>query len=138
MLHSDILCNLVDLNVPPCATKLIISYLSSRSMCVRNMGAISTFQSCPGGGPQGGLLTGECSSVSRSTRRAAHALYLNFHPLGWRGITHQPSTQSNQILNIHPVCRNRSKAQSLDQYPHWKKTGHCAIKKKPPQKILYR
>ena len=51
MLHSDILCNLVDLNVPPCATKLIKSYLSSRSMCVRYMGATSTFKTCPGGGP---------------------------------------------------------------------------------------
>ena len=35
MSHSDILCNLSGLNVPPCAIKLIQSYLSGRSMCVR-------------------------------------------------------------------------------------------------------
>ena len=27
-------------------------------MCVRYNGEVSTFKSCPGGGPQGGLLTG--------------------------------------------------------------------------------
>ena len=58
MLHSDILCSLTALNVPNCAVKLIKSYLTKRSMCVRHRGAISSFQSCPGGGPQGGLLTG--------------------------------------------------------------------------------
>ena len=58
MSHSDILCNLSDLNVPPCAIKLIQSYLSGRSMCVRYKGTESTFEKCPGGGPQGGLLTG--------------------------------------------------------------------------------
>ena len=35
MLHSDILCNLDALNVPKCATKLIKSYLTRRSMCVK-------------------------------------------------------------------------------------------------------
>ena len=58
MLHSDILCNLDALNVPKCATKLIKSYLTNRSMCVKYNGKTSSFQSCPGGGPQGGLLTG--------------------------------------------------------------------------------
>ena len=58
MLHSDILCNLHALNVPNCAIKLIKSYLTKRSMCVSYKGEVSTFQSCPGGGPQGGLLTG--------------------------------------------------------------------------------
>ena len=63
MLHSEILCNLVALNVPNCAVKLVESYLTQRSMCVRHRGAISTFQSCPGGGPQGGLLTGVLFSL---------------------------------------------------------------------------
>ena len=58
MSHSDILCNLSDLNVPPCAIKLIQSYLSGRSMCVRYKATVSSFERCPGGGPQGGLLTG--------------------------------------------------------------------------------
>ena len=58
MLHSNILCNLDALNVPKCATKLIKSYLTRRSMCVKYKGEVSSFQDCPGGGPQGGLLTG--------------------------------------------------------------------------------
>ena len=57
MLHSDILCNLVALNVPNCAVKLIKSYLTQRTMCVRYKGAVSSFYKVPGGGPQGGLLT---------------------------------------------------------------------------------
>jgi hypothetical protein len=58
MLHSDILCSIDALNVPKCATKLIKSYLTRRTMCVKYKGKLSSFQSCPGGGPQGGLLTG--------------------------------------------------------------------------------
>ena len=57
MLHSDILCSLIALNVPNCAVKLIKSYLTSRTMCVRYKGAVSSFKKIPGGGPQGGLLT---------------------------------------------------------------------------------
>ena len=57
MLHSDILSNLVALNVPTCSVKLITSYLTQRTMCVRYKGAVSSFYSMPGGGPQGGLLT---------------------------------------------------------------------------------
>ena len=48
---------LSDLNVPTCALKLIISYLSNRKMCARYNGATSDDQDIPGGGPQGGLLT---------------------------------------------------------------------------------
>ena len=58
MLHSQILIDLEAVKVPPCAIKLIKSYLSQRSMCVKFNGATSSFQDCPGGGPQGGLLTG--------------------------------------------------------------------------------
>ena len=70
MLHSDILCNLGALNVPNCAVKQVKSYLTQISMCVRHRGAISTFQSCPGGGPQGGLLTGVlfCLQVNNAGR----------------------------------------------------------------------
>ena len=58
MLYSEILCSLSALNVPTCAIKLIKSYLTRRTMCVRYKRAVSSFKSCPGGGPQGGLLTG--------------------------------------------------------------------------------
>ena len=60
MLHSNIITILSDLKpqIPTCAIRLIKSYLTQRSMCMRYKGATSSFQSCPGGGPQGGLLTG--------------------------------------------------------------------------------
>ena len=58
MLHSKILCDLSDLKIPPCAIKLILSYLTGRSMCLHYKDAASPFQPFPGGGPQGGLLTG--------------------------------------------------------------------------------
>ena len=35
MLHSDILYNLTALNVPKCAVRLIQSYLTQRTMCIR-------------------------------------------------------------------------------------------------------
>ena len=55
--HNVIVTILSDLNVPTCAIKLVISYLSNRRMCVRYNGATSLDQHIPGGGPQGGLLT---------------------------------------------------------------------------------
>ena len=55
--HNIIVSILSDLNVPTCALKLIISYLSNRKMVVRYNGAVSTEQHTPGGGPQGVLLT---------------------------------------------------------------------------------
>ena len=55
--HNVIVTILSDLNVPTCALRLIISYLSNRKMCVRYNGAESEVQDIPGGGPQGGLLT---------------------------------------------------------------------------------
>ena len=70
MKHSDIMCNLIALNVPTCAVKFIKSYLTQRSMCVRYKGEVSSFKSCPGGGPQGGLLTGVlfCLQVNKAGR----------------------------------------------------------------------
>ena len=56
MSHNKIVTILSDLNIPTCALRLIISYLSNRSMCVRFHGAISSEKSMPGGGPQGTLL----------------------------------------------------------------------------------
>jgi hypothetical protein len=55
--HNVIVTILSDLNIPTCALRLIMSYLSQRKMCVRYNGAESTEQDIPGGGPQGGLLT---------------------------------------------------------------------------------
>ena len=47
---------LSDLNIPTCALKLIISYLSHRSMVTTFNGAVSGSQHLCGGGPQGSLL----------------------------------------------------------------------------------
>ena len=55
--HNVIVTILSDLNVPTCALRLVMSYLSNRRMCVRYNGATSDEQAIPGGGPQGGLLT---------------------------------------------------------------------------------
>ena len=55
--HNVIVTILANLNIPTCALRLIVSYLSQRKMCVRYNGAVSDDQYIPGGGPQGGLLT---------------------------------------------------------------------------------
>ena len=55
--HNVIVTILSDLNIPTCALRLIISYLSNRKMCVRYNGAVSAEQDIPGGGSQGGLHT---------------------------------------------------------------------------------
>ena len=55
--HNIIITILSDLNVPTCALRLVMSYLTGRKMCVRFNGAQSDDQYIPGGGPQGGLLT---------------------------------------------------------------------------------
>ena len=56
MSHNRIITILSDLNIPTCALKLIISYLSNRSLCIRYHGAVSSDRVMPGGGPQGTLL----------------------------------------------------------------------------------
>jgi hypothetical protein len=70
MLHSNIITIMSDLRpaIPTCAIRLIKSYLTKRSMCVRYKQAVSSFDMCPGGGPQGGLLTGLlfCLQVRRA------------------------------------------------------------------------
>ena len=55
--HNIIVTILSDLNIPTCALRLIVSYLTNRKMCVRYKGTTSDEQTIPGGGPQGGLLT---------------------------------------------------------------------------------
>ena len=55
--HNILVTILSDLNIPTCALRLVISYLTGRKMCVRYGGATSVEQKIPGGGPQGGLLT---------------------------------------------------------------------------------
>ena len=55
--HNILITILSDLNIPTCALRLIISYLSNRKMCVRYQGETSAEKDIPGGGPQGGLLT---------------------------------------------------------------------------------
>ena len=55
--HNTIVTILADLNIPTCALRLIVSYLSYHKMGVGYNGAVSGEQDIPGGGPQGGLLT---------------------------------------------------------------------------------
>ena len=56
MSHNIIITVLSDLNIPTCALRLIVSYLSGRSMCIRYAGQVSSERKMPGGGPQGTLL----------------------------------------------------------------------------------
>ena len=56
MSHNKIITILSDLNIPTCALRIIISYLSNRSLCIRYHGAVSSDRDMPGGGPQGTLL----------------------------------------------------------------------------------
>ena len=56
MSHNKIITILSDLNIPTCALRLIISYLSERTLCIRYHGAVSSDRCMPGGGPQGTLL----------------------------------------------------------------------------------
>ena len=56
MSHNKIVTILSDLNIPTCALRLIISYLTDRSLVIRYHGAVSSERCMPGGGPQGTLL----------------------------------------------------------------------------------
>ena len=79
--HNVIVTILADLNIPTCALRLIISYLSDRKMCVRYNGAESDEQDKPGGGPQGGLLTVILFDLSVNLAGVIcpiHPAYLNF------------------------------------------------------------
>ena len=56
MSHNRLVTILSDLNIPTCALRLVMSYLTNRNMCIRYKGAVSSEQLTPGGGPQGSLL----------------------------------------------------------------------------------
>ena len=56
MSHNKIITILSNLNIPTCALRLICSYLTDRTMCIRYHGAVSSERNMPGGGPQGTLL----------------------------------------------------------------------------------
>ena len=102
MLHSDILCNLSALNVPTCAIKLIQSYLTGRSMCVRYMGVESTFKRCPGGGPQGGLLTGLLFIVQ----------------VNKAGRPCSPTPSLGQITSTHPTTESHGPELPVSRQQH--------------------
>ena len=55
--HCKLVTLLFDMGVPPCPLKLLISYLSGRTMEVHLDDAVSEIFELWGGGPQGGLLT---------------------------------------------------------------------------------
>ena len=54
--HNIVVTKLSDMNVPAWLLRIVMSFLSDRSMVVRYRGATSTPRSLPGGGPQGTLL----------------------------------------------------------------------------------
>ena len=54
--HSKVIVRLSDWGVPGWLLRILISYLSGRSMILRYKGAQSSRHSMPGGTPQGALL----------------------------------------------------------------------------------
>ena len=74
--------------------KLIKSYLTQRIMCVRYKGEVSSFKSCPGGGPQGGLLTGVlfCLQVNKAGRPCP----LPNSPVIWQETANIPALNNPQ------------------------------------------
>ena len=61
MLHSNIITTMSDLknpSIPTCAIRLIKSYLTQRSMCIRYLGEQSSFEKCPGVDHRGDSLLG--------------------------------------------------------------------------------
>ena len=99
MRHSNILNSLETMNVPTCAIKLIKSYLTQRSMCVRYRGKESTFHSLPGGGPQGGLLTSIlfCVQVNKAGSPCT--------PASRQPVTLPPNPASRQPVALPPCHR---------------------------------
>ena len=56
--HNVLLTLLHDIGVPPCALRLLASYLTERKMQLHHRGAVSNVHPLPGSGPQGGILIG--------------------------------------------------------------------------------
>ena len=54
--HNILITKLSDMNVPAWLLKIVMAFLSNRTMMVRFKGAKSANKSLPGGGPQGTLL----------------------------------------------------------------------------------
>ena len=54
--HNILITKLSDMGVPPWLLKIVMSFLTNRSMIVRYKGANSSVKMLPGGGPQGALL----------------------------------------------------------------------------------
>ena len=111
MLHANIFCSLAALNEPTCAIGIIKSYLTQRSMCVRYNGAESDFKKCPGGGPQGGLLT--CVLFILQVNKAGSPCTLTRVVLPILG---SPASRNITVMNTnHYETENQSELQSLRQ-----------------------
>ena len=54
--HNILITKLSDMGVPAWLLKIVMSFLTDRTMVVRFKGATSSSKSLPGGGPQGTLL----------------------------------------------------------------------------------
>ena len=130
MLHSNILCSLAALNVPTCAIRIIKSYLTQRSMCVRYNGAESSFKKCPGGGPQGGLLT--CVFFIMQVNKADSPCTLTRVVLP---ILENPSGRNNIVINTNQYeTKDQSQRPSFRQDDLIPKLCHNQDKL---QKVLY-
>ena len=99
--HTILVSILADLNVPICALRIIVSYLSQRKMCVRYNGAVSDDQDIPGGGPQGGLLTVIFFNL-QVNKAGVPCPITSLLPLGHAGPEPDPS-QADPL----PPCHNR-------------------------------
>ena len=102
--HNLIVTILGDLNIPTCALKLIISYLTERKMCVRYQGAESAEQHIPGGGPQGGLLTVILFNLQVNAAGAPCPIY-TILPTGTAGPEPGP-----MLAGPLPMCHQKDKA----------------------------
>ena len=117
MLHSNILCSLAALNVPTFAIRMIKSYLTQRSMCIRYKGEESSFKKCPGGGPQGGLLT--CVFFILQVNKAGSPCSLTrivlppFRIPALRNVREEENQTERQALRQEPAilqpCQNQKK-----------------------------
>ena len=54
--HNILITKLSDMGVPAWLLKIVMAFLSDRTMVIRFKGATSSVKSLPGGGPQGTLL----------------------------------------------------------------------------------
>jgi hypothetical protein len=134
--HNILITKLSDMGVPAWLLKIVMAFLTGRSMVVRYRGATSSPRSLPGGGPQGTLLglllflvlindagfADQCNNVgdlitSRKNFKAANQLHLKY--------VDDLSIAEAVILkdNVLPAPVDRQQPD-----PYRARTGHVLIK----------